>query len=107
MVQVLRAMLQPPRTEKIDHCFYRKCQFRLSYPVDFRFINVSGADILLGGLVSYDPSIKCEILKIDPALIQRSARRSQLKSLKLWRLMGMGFFRHADIIVSCTRFAQT
>ncbi len=42
----------------------------------FSIYKHSGADILLGGLVSYDPSIKCEILKIDPALIQQYTAES-------------------------------
>ena len=67
----------------------------------FSIYKHSGADILLGGLVSYDPSIKCEILKIDPALIQQYTAES-IEVTEAMALHGHRLFRHADIIVSCT-----
>jgi len=67
----------------------------------FSIYKHSGADILLGGLVSYDPSIKCEILKIDPALIQQYTAES-IEVTEAMAIHGHQLFRHADIIVSCT-----
>ena len=67
----------------------------------FSIYKHSGADILLGGLVSYDPSIKYEILKIDPALIQQFTAESS-EVTEAMALQGHRLFRHADIIVSCT-----
>ena len=51
--------------------------------------------------MSYNPSIKCEILKIDPALIQQYTAES-IEVTEAMALHGHRLFRHADIIVSCT-----
>lgn len=61
----------------------------------------SGADILLGGLVSYDPSIKISILNIDPKLIKTYTAESPQVTEEMCRL-GQSLFQQADIIVSCT-----
>ncbi|MFY5898139.1 CinA family protein [Acinetobacter pittii] len=61
----------------------------------------SGADILLGGLVSYDPSIKISILNIDPKLIETYTAESPQVTEEMCRL-GQSLFQQADIIVSCT-----
>ncbi|MNY92489.1 CinA family protein [Acinetobacter calcoaceticus] len=61
----------------------------------------SGADILLGGLVSYDPSIKVSILNIDPKLIETYTAESQQVTEEMCKL-GQQLFQQADLIVSCT-----
>ncbi|MBU3085978.1 CinA family protein [Acinetobacter seifertii] len=61
----------------------------------------SGADILLGGLVSYDPSIKISILKVDPNLINMYTAESPQVTEEICKL-GQILFQQADIIVSCT-----
>ncbi len=61
----------------------------------------SGADILLGGLVSYDPSIKISILNIDPKLIETYTAESPQVTEEMCRV-GQSLFQQADIIVSCT-----
>ncbi len=61
----------------------------------------SGADILLGGLVSYDPSIKISILNIDPKLIETYTAESPQVTEEMCRL-GQSLFQQANIIVSCT-----
>ena len=42
----------------------------------FSICKNSGAEILLGGLVSYDPSIKINILHIDAELIEKYTAES-------------------------------
>lgn len=61
----------------------------------------SGADILLGGLVSYDPSIKISILNINPKLIETYTAESPQVTEGMCKL-GQTLFPKADIIVSCT-----
>ncbi|WP_454667090.1 CinA family protein [Acinetobacter calcoaceticus] len=61
----------------------------------------SGADILLGGLVSYDPSIKVSILNIDPKLIEIYTAESPQVTEEMCKL-GQTLFQQADLIVSCT-----
>lgn len=61
----------------------------------------SGADILLGGLVSYDPSIKISILNINPKLIETYTAESPQVTEEMCKL-GQTLFPKADIIVSCT-----
>lgn len=67
----------------------------------FSIYKPNGSKILLGGLISYDPSIKIEILKIDPELIvQYSAESMQVTAAMA--IQGKTLFVDADIIVSCT-----
>lgn len=61
----------------------------------------SGADILLGGLVCYDPSIKLNVLKMDPKLIETYTAESPQVTETITRL-GQQLFPQADIIVGCT-----
>ncbi|WP_375036898.1 CinA family protein [Acinetobacter sp. RW6] len=61
----------------------------------------SGADILLGGLVSYDPSIKVSILNIDQKLIKTYTSESSQVTEEMCKL-GQQLFQQADLIVSCT-----
>lgn len=42
----------------------------------FSICKNSGAEILLGGLVSYDPSIKMDLLKINSELIEKYTAES-------------------------------
>ncbi|RKG30912.1 CinA family protein [Acinetobacter tianfuensis] len=67
----------------------------------FSIYKNSGADILLGGLVSYDPSIKIDILKISPSLINQYTAESA-EVTQAMAVHGKNLFVHADIIVSCT-----
>ena len=67
----------------------------------FSIYKNSGADILLGGLVSYDPSIKVSILKVDPKLIDLYTAESPQVTEEMCRL-GQTLFQQADIIISCT-----
>ncbi|KAA8734939.1 damage-inducible protein CinA [Acinetobacter qingfengensis] len=67
----------------------------------FSIYKNSGANILLGGLVSYDPSIKINILKIDPFLIKNySAESAQVTDAMA--IQGKKLFSQADVIVACT-----
>jgi nicotinamide-nucleotide amidase len=67
----------------------------------FSIYKHSGADILLGGLVSYDPSIKVSVLKIDPSLIEQfTAESAEVTSAMA--VHGKQLFPSADLIVSCT-----
>lgn len=61
----------------------------------------SGTDILLGGLVSYDPNIKVSILNIDPKLIETYTAESPQVTEEMCKL-GQQLFQQADLIVSCT-----
>ncbi len=60
-----------------------------------------GADILLGGLVSYDSSIKVSILKIPHQLIEEFTAESA-EVTRAMAIHGQQLFTHADLIVSCT-----
>ncbi|WP_111857890.1 CinA family protein [Acinetobacter sp. CFCC 10889] len=67
----------------------------------FSIYKNSGADILLGGLVSYDPSIKIKILGIDPQLIKQYTAESTEVTTAM-AIKGKILFDQADLIVSCT-----
>ena len=67
----------------------------------FSIYKNSGADILLGGLVSYDPSIKISILKVPENIItQYTAESAEIT--QAMATQGKLLFPAADIIVSCT-----
>lgn len=61
----------------------------------------TGADILLGGLVSYDPSIKIQLLKIPATLIEMYTAES-IAVTHAMALQGHLLFNTADLIVACT-----
>ena len=61
----------------------------------------SGADILLGGLVSYDPIIKEHILHISHTLIQQYTAES-IEVTQAMALQGKMLFPDANVIVACT-----
>lgn len=61
----------------------------------------SGADILLGSLVCYDPSIKVQVLHICPELIECYSAESAEVTHALAEA-GAKFFVAADVIVACT-----
>ena len=61
----------------------------------------SGADILLGSLVCYDPSIKVKVLHVCPELIERYTAESAEVTQALAEA-GASFFVDADVIVACT-----
>lgn len=67
----------------------------------FSIYKNSGAEILLGGLVSYDPSIKIKILGIDPQLIENYTAESAEVTTEM-AIKGKKLFDQADFIVSCT-----
>lgn len=67
----------------------------------FSIYKNSGADILLGGLVSYDPSIKIKILGIDPQLIEQHTAESAEVTVEM-AIKGKTLFDQADLVVSCT-----
>jgi nicotinamide-nucleotide amidase len=67
----------------------------------FSIYKNSGADILLGGLVSYDPIIKQEILHIPTALIQQYSAESREVTQAMAK-QGQCLFSTADMIVACT-----
>ena len=67
----------------------------------FSICKNSGADILLGGLVSYDPSIKVDILDINPAFIELYTAESA-EVTEAMTIHGKNLFNHADIVVACT-----
>ncbi|SPL71465.1 CinA family protein [Acinetobacter stercoris] len=67
----------------------------------FSIYKHSGADILLGGLVSYDPSIKVQILKIPVELIEKYTAESAEVTDAMAK-NGQKLFEKADIVVSCT-----
>ncbi len=67
----------------------------------FSIYKNSGAKILLGSMVSYDPSIKVEILKIDPALIAQYTAESPEVTAAL-ATQGQMLFQHADYVIACT-----
>lgn len=67
----------------------------------FSIYKNSGADILLGGLVSYDPSIKVSILKVPASLIELYTAESA-EITQAMAEHGKKLFPEADFIVSCT-----
>ncbi len=67
----------------------------------FSIYKNSGAEILLGGLVSYDPSIKINILKIEPAFIEKYTAESA-EVTEAMAVHGKKLFTQADIVVACT-----
>ncbi|OTH00581.1 MULTISPECIES: CinA family protein [Acinetobacter] len=67
----------------------------------FSIYKNSGAEILLGGLVSYDPSTKVNILKIEPAFIEKYTAESA-EVTEAMAIHGKILFTQADIIVACT-----
>lgn len=67
----------------------------------FSIYKNSGADILLGGLVSYDPSVKREILKIDNEIITAFTAESA-EVTEAMATHGHQLFKHADFVVACT-----
>ena len=67
----------------------------------FSIYKRSGADILLGGLVSYDPSIKISILKIDAQLIEKYTAEST-EVTQAMAIQGKQLFTQADLVISCT-----
>lgn len=67
----------------------------------FSIYKQSGAEILLGSLVTYDPSIKISILGVKAELINTYTAESQEVTDEMARL-GHQYFKQADIIVACT-----
>lgn len=67
----------------------------------FSIYKNSGADILLGGLVSYDSSIKVSVLHIDTQLIETFSAESAEVTQQM-AIRGKVLFDQANIIVSCT-----
>jgi len=67
----------------------------------FSIFKNSGADILLGGLVSYDPSIKIEVLKVDSMLIEQYTAESAEVTAAM-AIQGHKLFKGANIIIACT-----
>lgn len=67
----------------------------------FSIYKNSGADILLGGLVCYDPSIKISILNIPQNLIDTYTAESMPVTSAL-AAHGKKLFKQANIIVACT-----
>jgi nicotinamide-nucleotide amidase len=67
----------------------------------FALYKNSGANILIGGLVCYDPWVKQEILKIPNQLIHRYSAES-LQVTEAMAAAGQHLFPCADIVVACT-----
>ena len=67
----------------------------------FSICKNSGAEILLGGLVSYDPSIKMDLLNINAELIKKYTAESA-EVTEAMAIHGKKLFSQADIIVACT-----
>lgn len=67
----------------------------------FSICKNSGAEILLGGLVSYDPSIKIDLLNIDAEFIEKHTAESA-EVTEAMAIHGKKLFTHADIVVACT-----
>lgn len=67
----------------------------------FSIFKHSGAEILLGGLVSYDPKIKISVLKINPQLIEKFTAESA-EVTNAMSQHGKYLFPQADLVVSCT-----
>ena len=67
----------------------------------FSIYKNSGADILLGGLVSYDPSIKISILNVPAQLIKQYTAESA-EVTQAMAQQGQLLFTQADVIVACT-----
>lgn len=55
----------------------------------------------MGGLVSYDPSIKVDLLKINPAFIEQYTAESA-EVTETMAIQGKKLFTQADIVVACT-----
>jgi len=67
----------------------------------FSICKNSGAEILLGGLVSYDPSIKMDLLNINAELIEKYTAESA-EVTEAMAIHGKKLFSQADIIIACT-----
>lgn len=67
----------------------------------FSIYKNTGADILLGGLVSYDPSIKQQILNIPHSMIQQYTAESSQVTQSMAQ-QGQRLFQDANIVVACT-----
>ena len=67
----------------------------------FSIYKNSGANILLGGLVSYDPNIKREILKVSAELIDTYTAESP-EVTQAMAIQGQKLFSRSDFIVACT-----
>lgn len=67
----------------------------------FSIYKNSGAEILLGGLVCYDPSIKLSVLGIDEQLIKLHTAES-MPVTEVLAQAGHRMFQAADLIVACT-----
>lgn len=67
----------------------------------FSIYKHSGAEILLGSLVCYDPSIKLQVLHLDPKLIEQYTAESAEVTRALAN-EGKKIFTTADVIVACT-----
>lgn len=67
----------------------------------FSIYKNSGADILLGGLVSYDPCVKVDVLNIPAALIQAHTAES-IPVTNAMAQHGKILFPQADMVIACT-----
>ena len=67
----------------------------------FALYKNTGANILLGGLVCYDPWVKQHLLNIPAQLIEDYSAES-LEVTQAMALAGQNLFSCADIIVACT-----
>lgn len=67
----------------------------------FSIYKNSGADILLGGLISYDPSIKTSILHIPQNLITQFTAESAEVTQAMAKY-GARLFNQANFVVACT-----
>lgn len=67
----------------------------------FALYKNSGAKILLGGLVCYDPSVKEHVLKISRDLIQQHTAESLVVTEEMAHAGSM-LFPTADVVVACT-----
>lgn len=66
----------------------------------FSICKNSGAEIFLGGLVSYDPSIKIDLLNINAELIEKYTAESA-EVTEAMAIHGKKLFNQADIIDVC------
>ena len=67
----------------------------------FSICKNEGAEILLGGLVCYDPSVKINVLGISPNLISTHSAESMPVTVALAEA-GKRMFQEADWIIACT-----
>lgn len=67
----------------------------------FALYKNSGAKILLGGIVCYDPSVKEHVLNISKDLIQQHTAES-LVITQVMAHAGSRLFPLADVVVACT-----